>query len=131
MCNKVNGHLINIYSFFSCAHLFTFKMLLIFSSWNHSKCWNRIKNLPFSPISKAFKQCRSRKERNYTPKSRKLVCSMIMISENATPKTLQKMNLWHNCKKQECHDIILQVICNTNMISVNAGVSQKGGRFLS
>ena len=42
------------------------------------------------------------------PKQREeLVCSMITISENAAPETHEEMNLWHNCKKQECQDFIL------------------------
>ena len=31
----------------------------------------------------------------------------------------------HNCEKQECQAFVLQVICSTNMISANAGVSCK------
>ena len=33
---------------------------------------------------------------------RKLVCSMITISENATPGTHEEVNLWCEFKKQEC-----------------------------
>ena len=42
-------------------------------------------------------------------------------------RTLTGMILCHNCKKQECQDIILQfnsVICSINTISVSVAVLQ-------
>ena len=49
---------------------------------------------------KIFSECLRRQEMALY--KRDLVCSMILISENATPKTLHmEMNLWCNCKKQE------------------------------
>ena len=39
---------------------------------------------------------------------------MIMISENAASRNLQRINLWCNCEKQECQVFIPQVICSTN-----------------
>ena len=68
------------------------------------------------------------KARNCTLTNRDLVCSMITISENATPKNLQLvMNLWCNCEKQEYQEFhsITIMIGNTNMISANVGVSLK------
>ena len=56
---------------------------------------------------------------------KEMACSMIMISENATPGNLQRINLQCNCEKQEYQAVILQVICSTNTISVNPGVSHK------
>ena len=42
-------------------------------------------------------------------RQKNLVCSMIMISENATLKDSNniELNLCHNCDKQECQDVIL------------------------
>ena len=55
---------------------------------------------------------------------------MITISENATLKYSSSIEviLCHDCKQQECQDIIfmnfLIVICSINMISVNVAVLQ-------
>ena len=57
---------------------------------------------------------------------RDLVCSMIMISENAAAKITLVMDPQYNCKKQEYqefHSITTVVICDTSMISANVGVS--------
>ena len=56
-----------------------------------------------------------------------LVCSMIMISENAAPMTLMVMDPQCNCEKQEypvLHSITI-VICDTSMISANVVVLLK------
>ena len=42
--------------------------------------------------------------RECTLTRRNLVCSMITISENATPKTILVMDPWCNCEKQEYQD---------------------------
>ena len=59
--------------------------------------------------------------RECTLTTRNLVCSMITISQNATPKTILVMDPWCNCKKQEYQDFhsITVVICNTSMINAN------------
>ena len=53
-----------------------------------------------------------------------LVCSMIMISENATPMTTMDMDPQCDCKKQEYQDFhsLTLVICNTSTISVRVEV---------
>ena len=42
--------------------------------------------------------------RECTLTKRNLVCSMITISENATPKTILMVDPWCNCKNQEYQD---------------------------
>ena len=44
--------------------------------------------------------------RECTQIKRDLVCSMITISENATPKSTLVVDPWCNCKKQEYQDFI-------------------------
>ena len=65
--------------------------------------------------------------REFTLYKRDLVCSMIMISENAAPVTSLAKDPWCNCKKQEYHDFhsITVVICDTSMISANVRVLLK------
>ena len=60
---------------------------------------------------------------------RDLVCSIIMISENAAPKNLQlAMDPWCNYKKQKYQEFHSRtmMICSTITISANVGGSLKG-----
>ena len=56
-----------------------------------------------------------------------LVCSMIVISENATSMTTMELDPWCNCKKQWYQDFhsLIQVICGTSMVSMKVGVLLK------
>ena len=65
--------------------------------------------------------------RECTLTKRNLVCSMIMISENATLKTILLMDPQCNCENQEYQDFhsIIIVICDTSIVSVNVGVLLK------
>ena len=58
---------------------------------------------------------------------RDLVCSMIMISENAAQMTILVMDPWCDCKKQEFQDFhsLTILICDTSMISANVRVLLK------
>ena len=58
-----------------------------------------------------------------------LVCSMITISENATPMTILAMDPQFNCEKQEYQDfnslLLILVICDTSTISAKVRVLLK------
>ena len=58
---------------------------------------------------------------------RDLVCSMIMLSVNATPMTLLAIDPQCNCEKQEYWDShsITKVICDTSTIIANVRVLLK------
>ena len=65
--------------------------------------------------------------RECTLTKKDLVCSMIMISENATPMALLVMDPWCICEKQEYQDFhsLTVVIYNTSTISANVSVLLK------
>ena len=56
-----------------------------------------------------------------------MVCSMIIISDNAAPENFLVVNPQCNCKKQEYQEFhpITIMICDISMIGANVGILLK------
>ena len=133
MCNKVDALLINIQSsLIKCVYLFAFIMphdILDLELVKVPKyCWLYNILVPYDSTtlelsSKGGKRPKTLKRGNWFVAWSQ---SVRMLNQG----THEEVNLWHNCKKQECQIFhFSQVICSINMISVSAAVSWSKNRY--
>ena len=118
--HRPNSYLSLLLSHFTCVNLFTafcgtanFKIFDVPNNFWNLLCLYVLKNFMF------------RKVRNHTPIQGNWLVAWSQSERMLHQGTYVRMNLWHNCEKQECRVFISWVICSPNMISANAGVSQK------